>query len=59
MNLNHKNFEFLIKSIFKKFKNNIIITTGGLSINQLELIKKKHFFKINNDLFISKNLEEN
>jgi len=55
MNLNYKNFDLLIDTILKKNKLNILITTGGKQINQLELIKKFHFLKKNKDLYVSKN----
>ena len=54
MNLNHQNFNLLIKSIFNKKNIDLIITTGSVSIHQLKLIKKVHFNKINKNLYISK-----
>ena len=54
MNLNHQNFNLLIKSIFNKKNIDLIITTGSVSIHQLNLIKNVHFNKINKNLYISK-----
>lgn len=54
MNLNHLNFNLLIKTIYKKNNNNIVITTGTTKIDQLNLIKKIHFNKKNENLYISK-----
>tara|TARA_B100000900_G_scaffold227417_1_gene193090 strand:+ start:165 stop:1160 length:996 start_codon:yes stop_codon:yes gene_type:complete len=54
MNLSEKNFYFLISSIKKKFKNNIIITSGKMNISQFNNIINKFFHKKNKYLFISK-----
>ena len=54
MNLNHLNFNLLIKTILKKNNINTIITSGQFKIDQLNLIKKIHFNKINANLYISK-----
>ena len=54
MNLNHLNFSLLIKTILKKNNLNTIITLGQFKIDKLHLIKKIHFNKINENLYISK-----
>jgi len=58
MNLNHRNFNLLINTIFKINNANIVITTGRIKIDQLNLIKKIHFNKKNENLFISKKYAE-
>ena len=54
MNLSEKNFSFLISTIRKKFKKNIIITSGKMNISQFNKIIDNFFLKKNNNLFISK-----
>ena len=54
MNLNNKNFDIFIKTIFDKFKNNIIITSGYTKVPIFNEIIKKNFIKINDNEFISK-----
>jgi len=54
MNLNYQNFNFLIKNIFKKFKKNIIITTGTRKIKELDKIINLYFQKKNDNLYYSK-----
>jgi ADP-heptose:LPS heptosyltransferase len=54
MNLNEKNFSFLVSTIRKKFKKNIIITSGKMNISQFNKIIDNFFLKKNNNLFISK-----
>ena len=53
MNLNEKNFKLLVDTIFKKFKKNILITTGSIKIPLLENILKKYFKKYEDNEFIS------
>ncbi|WP_440697452.1 glycosyltransferase family 9 protein [Candidatus Pelagibacter sp. HIMB1709] len=53
MNLNEKNFKLFVDTIFKKFKKNILITTGSIKIPLLEKILKKYFKKIDDNEFIS------
>ena len=47
INLNHNNFELFIKTLFKKFKKKIIITSGRFSASYLDQIIKKKFEKVN------------
>ena len=54
MNLNKKNFDLLIKTIFNKFKKPIIMTSGYTKIPILNEIIKKNFIKIKDDEFVSK-----
>ncbi len=54
MSLNYKNFDLLIKSIFKKFNKKIILTSGNIKINNFDTIIEKNFFKNKEDIFISK-----
>ena len=54
MNLNNKNFDMLIKTIFDKFKNKIIITSGYTKVPIFNEIIKKNFIKIDDNKFISK-----
>ena len=54
MNLNNKNFDMLIKTIFDKFKNKIIITSGYTKVPIFNEIIKKKFIKIDDNKFISK-----
>lgn len=53
MNLNNKNFDIFIKTIFDKFKNNIIITSGYIKVPIFDEIIKKNFIKINDNEFVS------
>ena len=53
MNLNYKNFDLLIKTIFNKFKKPIIITSGFIKVPVFITIIKKNFVKINKNEFIS------
>ncbi len=43
MNLNIKNFDFLIKTILKKFKKKIVITSGNIKITQFDQIINRYF----------------
>ena len=54
MNLNKKNFDLLIKTIFDKFKIPIIMTSGYTKVPILNEIIKKNFIKIKDDEFVSK-----
>ena len=54
MDLNNKNFDMLIKTIFDKFKNKIIITSGYTKVPIFNEIIKKNFIKIDDYKFISK-----
>ena len=54
MNLNVNNFDLLISTIFKKFKNNIVITSGKSNIMQFKNIIDKFFIKINKNEYISR-----
>ena len=54
MNLNKKNFDLLIKTIFDKFKKPIIMTSGYTKVPILNEIIKKNFIKIKDDNFVSK-----
>ena len=53
MNLNNKNFDIFIKTIFDKFKNKIIITSGYIKVPIFDEIIKKNFIKINDNEFVS------
>jgi len=54
MSLNIKSFKLLIESIIKKFKKDIVLTSGKINIEQFDLIKKSYFKKINSNIFICK-----
>ena len=53
INLNYKNFDLLIKVLFKKFKKKIIITGGRTNIEAFNKIIKKNFKKINAYKYLS------
>ena len=53
MNLATHNFKLLIKTIYKKFNNNIVITSGNINIKQFNLIKKDFFREIFKNIFAS------
>ena len=57
MNLNLKNFSLLIKTIYKKFKKNIVITSGNINIEQFNLIKDYYFIQLKKNVFISNNFK--
>ncbi len=59
INLNFKNFDKLVLFIFRKFKKNIVISSGNLKIKELDLIVEKHFSKSNNGIYISKKYKNN
>ena len=54
MNLNSKNFDIFIKTIFDKFKKHIIITSGYIKVPFFHDILKNNFIKINDKEYISK-----
>ena len=54
MNLNEKNFYLLISTIKKKFKNDIVITSGKMNISKFNNIIDQFFLKKNKNIFISK-----
>lgn len=54
MDLNNKNFDMFIKTIFDKFKNKIIITSGYKKVPIFNEIINKNFIKIDDNKFISK-----
>lgn len=58
MNLNYKNFDNLIKKVFKKFKKNIVITTGTNKIKTLDKIINLHFEKNNRNISFSKKYQK-
>ena len=53
MNLNSQNFNDLILVIFKKFKKNIILTSGGIDVNELDEIIKNNFFHKERNVYFS------
>ena len=53
MNLNSKNFDTFIKTIFDKFKKPIIITSGHVKVPIFTEIIKKKFKKINSNEYVS------
>ena len=58
MNLNEKNFDYLISSVKKKFKKNIIITSGKMNIAQFDKIIDSFFTKKNKNIFVSKKYKD-
>ena len=54
MDLNEKNFDYLIQTIFKRFKKNILITSGRDEILPFKKIKTKYFYKYKKNIFRSK-----
>ena len=58
MNLNMKNFHFLIKTILAKFKNNIVITSGKVNVKQFNEIKKNYFENNDKDIYVSKKFKK-
>ena len=54
MDLNEKNFDYLIQTIFKRFKKNILITSGRDEILPFNKIKTKYFYKYKKNIFRSK-----
>ena len=59
INLNYKNFELLIKTLFKKFKKKILITSGRTKIESFNKIIKTHFKKINSSKYSSIKFKNN
>lgn len=53
MNLNNKNFNSFIKTIFDKFKKPIIITSGFVKMPVFTKIIQKRFKKINDNEYVS------
>ena len=58
MNLNEKNFDFLISTIKKKFKKNIVITSGKMNVSQFNDIIKKFFINKGKSIFISRKYKQ-
>ena len=58
INLNYKNFDNLIKKVFKKFKRNIVITSGKNQIKTLDKIINLYFEKKNKNIFFSKKYQK-
>ncbi len=54
MNLKISNFDYLIKTIIKKYRNKIVITGGRKFVSDFDMIIKKNFKKIDNRIYISK-----
>jgi len=54
MDLNNKNFDMFIQTIFDKFKKPIIITSGFINVPIFHEILKKKFIKINDNEYLSK-----
>ncbi len=52
MNLNFKNFDFLINTILNKFKNDIVITSGKVDVKQFEKIKNRYFVKYFKNIYM-------
>ena len=59
INLNYKNFDLFIKTLFNKFKKKIIITTGKTRIPDLYKIINSHFEKNNDKKYISTTYKNN
>ena len=53
MELNYKNFDNLIRVIFKKFNKNIILTSGKININDFNLIINKNFYLKEKNVYFS------
>ena len=58
MNLNEKNFDLLISTIKKKFKKNIVITSGKMNVSQFNDIIKKFFVNKDKSIFISRKYKQ-
>ena len=58
MNLNEKNFDFLISTIKKKFKKNIVITSGKMNVSQFNNIIEKFFINKGKSIFISRKYKD-
>ena len=58
MNLNIKNFDKLIQTIQKKFKNKIVITSGKFIIDNLKKIIDNKFYKFEKNIFFSKQFKK-
>ena len=58
MNLNYKNFDLLIKTLFDKFKKPIVITSGFKKVPAFRKIIYKNFIKINDNKFVSKKYKD-
>ena len=58
MNLNRKNFNFLISIIKKKFKKNIVITSGKMNVSQFNDIIDSFFIRKDKNIFISRKYKE-
>ena len=58
MNLNEKNFDLLISTINKKFKKNIVITSGKMNVSQFNDIIKKFFINKGKSIFISRKYKQ-
>ena len=58
MNLNVKNFDLLIKTIFNKFQNNIVITAGKISVKQFADIISTCFINDTENIFYSKKYKD-
>ena len=59
INVNNKNFELFIETLFKKFKKKIIITCGRINVSTVNDIIKKKFNKINSHLYRSIKYKKN
>ncbi len=58
MNLNEKNFDLLITTIKKKFKKNIVITSGKMNVSKFNDIIEKFFINKGKNIFISRKYKE-
>ncbi len=58
MDLKISNFDHLIKTIKKKYKNKIVITAGRKFVSDFNVIIKRNFKKKNNRIYISKKYKE-